>query len=180
MFYRAVTALLASFVHEIRRAVMAMGNGKSGSDAKQHNSTPQPSSQKPARTAGESHGCKRILRVLAVNVERATSATKVKVKGTATIAAALSAGSRQDDLRWDLKHGFLTLNDPALDSPTAAPGPLASDAGGGVVYEELRHARLVLLPKKGGPFALQKNGEVFVFLTSVQSCCRLYLCVGCK
>ena len=77
-------------------------------------------------------------------------------KGTATIAAALSAGcSRQDDLRWNLKHGFLTLHDPALDSPTAAPGPLASDAGG-VVYEEWRHARLVLLPKKGGPFALQK------------------------
>ena len=75
--------------------------------------------------------------------------------GTATIAAALSAGCRQDDLRWDLKLGFLTLHDPALDSPTAAPGPIASDAGG-VVYEEWRHARLVLLPKKGGPFALQK------------------------
>ena len=70
-------------------------------------------------------------------------------KGTATIAAALFAGCRQDDLRWDLKHGFLALHDPALDSPTAAPGPLASGAGG-VVYEERRHARLVLLPKKGG------------------------------
>ncbi len=51
-------------------------------------------------------------------------------KGTATIAAALSAGCRQDDLRWDLKHRFQTLHDPALDHPTAAPGPLASDPGG--------------------------------------------------
>jgi hypothetical protein len=48
----------------------------------------------------------------------------------------------------DLKHGFLTLHDPALDSPTAASGPLISDAGG-VVYKERRHARLVLLPKNG-------------------------------
>ncbi len=39
-------------------------------------STPQPSSQKPAQTAGEFYGCKRIPRVLAVNVERATSATR--------------------------------------------------------------------------------------------------------
>ena len=83
--------------------------------------------------------------MLAVNVERATSAT---YKGAATTAAALSAGCRQDYLRWDLKHGFLTLHDPALCPPTAAPGPLASDAGG-VVYEEWRHARLVLLPKRG-------------------------------
>ena len=42
----------------------------------QQNSTPQPSSQKPARTAGESHGSKRILRMLTVNLERATSATR--------------------------------------------------------------------------------------------------------
>ena len=77
-------------------------------------------------------------------------------KGTATIAAALSAGCRQDDLSWDLNHGLLTLHDPALDPPTVAPGPLTSDAGG-VVYEEWRHSRLVLLPKKGGPFALQKK-----------------------
>ena len=42
----------------------------------------------------------------------------------------------------------MTLHDPALDSPTAAPGPLASDAGG-VVSEEWRNARLVFLPKKG-------------------------------
>ncbi len=55
---------------------------------------------------------------------------------------------RQDDLYLNLKHGFLSLHDPALDPPIAAPGPLASDAGG-VVYEEWRHARLVLLPKKG-------------------------------
>jgi hypothetical protein len=74
---------------------------------------------------------------------------------TATIAAALSAGCRQDDLRWDLKHGFLTLHDPALEPPTSAPSLLASDAGG-FVYEEWRHARLVLLSKKGGHFALQK------------------------
>ena len=76
-------------------------------------------------------------------------------KGTATIAAALSAGFRQDDRRWYLKHGVLTLHDPALDSPTAAPGPLASDAGG-VIYEERRNARLVLLPK-GGTFRFAKN-----------------------
>ena len=69
-------------------------------------------------------------------------------KGTATIAAALSAGCRQNDLSWDLEHGFLTVHDPALDPPTVAPGPLTSDAGG-VVYEEWRHARLILLPKKG-------------------------------
>ena len=99
-------------------------------------------------------------------------------KGTATIAAALSAGCGQDYLCWDLKHGFLTLHDPALDSPTAAPGPLASDAGG-VVYEERRHARLVLLPKRG-TFRFAKISVVFISLTSVQSCCRLYLCVGCK
>ena len=99
-------------------------------------------------------------------------------KGTATIAAALSAGCRQDDLSWDLKHGFLTLHDPALDPPTAPPGPLTSDAGG-VVYEEWRHARLVLLPKKG-TFCFAKIGVVFVFLTFVRSYCRLYLCVGCK
>ncbi len=68
--------------------------------------------------------------------------------GNGVGSAALSAGCRQDDLNWDLKHGFLTLNDPALDSPTAAPGPLASDAGG-VVYKEWRHARLVLLSNKG-------------------------------
>ena len=71
-----------------------------------------------------------------------------RYKGTVTIAAVLPAGCRQYDLRWDLKHGFLTLHDPALDSLTAVPDPLASDAGG-VVYEERRHARLVLLPKKG-------------------------------
>ena len=49
----------------------------------------------------------------------------------------------------------MTLHDPALDPPTAAPGPLASDAGG-VVYEEWRHARPVLLPKKGD-LSLCKN-----------------------
>jgi hypothetical protein len=115
------TVDMAPTIHEIKRAVMTMGNGEFGGDAKlpaecwkalmgdqlllgylvevmdvywksgsypesvatfiklvqlQHNSTPQPSSQKPAQTAGESHGCKRILRVLAVNVERAMSATK--------------------------------------------------------------------------------------------------------
>ena len=109
--------------------------------------------------------------MLAVNLERATSATR---------------GPLPSQLRYVLAAdkmtfvGFLTLHDPALDSPTAAPGPLASDAGG-IVYEEWRHARLVLLPKKGGPFALAKIGVVlFVFLTSVRSCCRLYLCVGCK
>ena len=48
---------------------------------------------------------------------------------------------------------------------TAAPGPLASDAGG-VVYEEWHHARLVLLSKKGGSF-FAKLGVVFVFLTYV-------------
>ncbi len=79
-----------------------------------------------------------------------------KNKGTATIAAALSAGCKQYGLRWDLKHRFLTLHDPALDSPTAAPGLLASDAGG-VVYEEWRHARLVLLPKSKS-FCFEKNG----------------------
>ena len=42
---------------------------------------------------------------------------------------------RKYDLRWDIKHGFLTLHDLALDSPTTTPGPLASDAGG-VVYKE--------------------------------------------
>jgi hypothetical protein len=77
-------------------------------------------------------------------------------KGADTIATALSAGCRQDDLRLDLKHGFLTLHDPALDSSIAAPGPLASDAGG-VVYEEWRHARLVPLPKKKGDLLLFKN-----------------------
>ena len=85
------------------------------------------------------------------NPKSAGSASRARYecyKGTATIAAALSASCRQDDLSWDLKHGFLTLHDPALDSPTAAPGSLTSDAGG-VVYEEWRHARLVLLPKKG-------------------------------
>ncbi len=70
------------------------------------------------------------------------------------------------------------LHDPALDPPTAAPGPLASEAGG-VVYEEWRHARLVLLPKRA-IFRFAKIGVVFVFLTFVRSCCRLYLCVGCK
>ncbi len=84
-------------------------------------------------------------------------------KGTATVAAAPSAGCRQDDLRRDLEHGFLTLHDPALDSPTAAPGPSASDAGG-VVYEEWHHARIVLLPKKGD-LSLCKVRVVFVFLT---------------
>ncbi len=43
--------------------------------------------------------------------------------------------------------GILTLHDSALDPPTAAPGPLASDAGG-VVYEERRHVQIALLPKK--------------------------------
>ena len=47
-------------------------------------------------------------------------------------------------------HGFLALHDPALDSPTAAPDPSASEAGG-VVYKEWRHARLVLYPKKIAP-----------------------------
>ncbi len=92
------------------------------------------------------------------NLKSAGSASRARYecyKGTATITAALSAGCRQNDLRWDLKHGFLTLHDPAFDPPTAAPGPLTSDAGG-VVYEEWRHARLVVLPQKGGPFALQK------------------------
>ncbi len=70
------------------------------------------------------------------------------LQGDRYIGAELSAGCTQDNLRWDLKDGFLTLHDPALDPPTAAPGPLASDAGG-VVYVEWRHARLVLLPKKG-------------------------------
>ncbi len=37
---------------------------------------PEPSSQKPARTAKESHDCIRILKVLAVKRERATSATR--------------------------------------------------------------------------------------------------------
>jgi hypothetical protein len=138
----------------------------------QQNSTPQPNSQKPARTAGESHGCKRTRRVLAVNVERATSATRGPLP-----SAALSAGCRQDDLRWDLKHGFLALHKTALDSPIVAPGPLASDAGG-VVYEEWRHARLVLLQKKGA-VRFAKIGVAFVFLSSVRSCCRLYLCVAC-
>ncbi len=71
-------------------------------------------------------------------------------KGTATIAAGLSAGCRQDDLRWDLKHGFLTLHDPALDSRTAAPGPLASDA-------------VVSFMKNGamrGLFFCQKKGDL--------------------
>jgi hypothetical protein len=82
---------------------------------------------------------------LQVNLKGAGSKSRARnecYKGIATIAAALSAGCRQDDLRWDLKHGFLTLHDSALDSPTAAPGPLASDAGD-VVYEEWRHAQLV-------------------------------------
>ncbi len=35
------------------------------------------------------------------------------------------------------------------------------------------------LPKKG-TFRFAKIGVVFVFLTYVRSCCRLYLCVGCK
>ena len=85
------------------------------------------------------------------NPKSAGSASRMRYecyKGAATIAAALSAGCRQDDLSWDLSHGFLTLHDPALDPPTVAPSPLTSDAGG-VVYEEWRHARLVLLPKKG-------------------------------
>jgi hypothetical protein len=77
-------------------------------------------------------------------------------KGAVTIAAALSAGCIRKDLLWDLKHGFLTLHDPALVPPTAAPSPLASDAGG-VVYEEWRHARLVLLSKKKGDLSFCKN-----------------------
>ncbi len=85
-----------------------------------------------------------------------------RYKGTATIAAALSAGCIQDDLSWDLKHGFMTLHDPALDPPTAAPGPLASDAHG-VIYEEWRHARLVLSPKKRD-LSLCKNWRGICFL----------------
>ncbi len=55
----------------------------------------------------------------------------------------------------DLKHFFLALHDPALDSPTVAPGLLTSDAGC-VVYEEWRYAQLVLLPTRAGYEALQR------------------------
>ncbi len=67
----------------------------------------------------------------AVQAECATSATRE----TVTIEAALSAGCREDDTRWDLKRGFLTIHDPAIDLPTVAPGPLSSDAGG-IINEE--------------------------------------------
>jgi hypothetical protein len=43
---------------------------------------------------------------------------------------------------------------------------LASDVGG-VVYEELRRARLVLLPKKEETFRFAKIGVVCVFLSYV-------------
>ncbi len=212
---------MAPTAHEIRRAVMATGNGKFGGDAKlpaeywkalmgdqlllrylvevmdvhcKSGSYPKsvaaftqagPTTTElnpAAKLAKASANSWRISR-LQVNPKGAGIKSRARYecyKGPATIAAALSAGCRQDDHRWDLKHGFLMLCDPALDSPTAVPGPLASDVGG-VVYEEWRHARLVLFfCQKGGTFRFAKIGVVFVFLASLRSCCRLYLCVGCK
>ena len=77
-------------------------------------------------------------------------------KETVTIAAALSAGYRKGDRHWDLMRGFLTLRNLALDSPTASPGQLVSNAGC-VVHAEWRHARLVLLfSEKEGAFSLHQ------------------------
>ncbi len=59
----------------------------------------------------------------------------------------------------------MALHNPALDPPTAAPGPLARDDGG-VVYEEWRHARLVL-------FALKRDLSV---CKNWRGICRLGVC----
>ncbi len=58
----------------------------------------------------------------------------------------------------------MTLHDPSLDPPTAAPATLTSDTGS-VVYEEWRHARLVFY-QKGGLFALQNWRGIYIFVYS--------------
>lgn len=76
-------------------------------------------------------------------------------KSTSTTAAALASGCLNADLVHDWKKGFLRLHDPALEHVRGEPEPLRDDSEG-MVYEEWRAARLVLLPKKGD-LSLCKN-----------------------
>ncbi len=88
---------------------------------------------------------KTLRELLAVHVERATAkeTTRGPLPSKQRYPHALRNILSFVGL-WNLEHGILTLHGPALDLPTAAPGLLASVAGG-VVYEECRHAQLVLL-----------------------------------
>ncbi len=143
---------MAPTVHEIRRAMIAMGNGKAGGDEKLPaeywkalmgdqlllgylvevmdvywksgsypesvatftHAGPTPTELTPRAKLAKAKVNGSRIPWLHVNPKSAGSASRARYeyyKGTATIAAALSAGCRQYDLCWDLKHGFLSLLD---------------------------------------------------------------------